>query len=77
MTLRTLKKQFGLARNFQLLLGIGQITLVAAILLGMLDLHLGWSDFLEGMLIGISIVTNMAGLTIFGRKQRENGDSHG
>jgi len=76
MTLRTLKNRIGIRQNARLLIGIGQFTLAAAILLGRLALHYGWTDFVEGMLLGISIVTNLAGLIAFGR-QENSGGTHG
>jgi len=77
MDLKYLKRRFGLGRNYQVLLAIGQISLLGMILLSRLDLQIGIADFFEGLLTGLSMVTNLAGITLYARSQREKGNNDG
>lgn len=67
-----------LIRNDQTLMSIGILCLAAAILLrrfvGPFIGDPGWLAFIEGVLIGVSIATNMAYLIRLRRKRR-NGES--
>lgn len=60
----------------RMLLAVGQLSLVAGIFLGRFDLSFRGADFLEGMLIGISIVTNLAGLSLMRQGRSPKGDNH-
>jgi hypothetical protein len=53
---------------FRILLGVAQIALVLGLLLSRLDVE--GLDFLEGMLIGFSMVGNLAALVYMGRDRR-------
>jgi hypothetical protein len=77
MTLSSLKKRPGINLDFRQLIGIGQACLIATIFLGRMELAWGWADFVEGMLLGISTVTNLTGLYLFGRGEQEKGNNHG
>jgi hypothetical protein len=77
MIIRTLKKRYGILPDFRLLIGIGQICLVAAIFLGRMEPPYGWTDFVEGVLLGFATVANLVGLAVFGRQGPWKGDNHG
>ena len=77
MDLKNYKRQFGLGNNYQFLLAIGQISLLGMIVLSRLDLQVGIADFFEGLLTGFSMVTNLAGITLYARRQREKGNDDG
>lgn len=77
MSFATLKQRLGFAPNFRVFLAAGQITLVAGIVLSRLEFQLSLADFIEGMLIGFSIVANLAGIFLFGRIQRKKGENDG
>jgi hypothetical protein len=70
MSFATLKQKIGIAPNFRFLLAAGQLALVAGIVLGRLALQIPILDFLEGMLIGFSIVANLAGIILVARSKR-------
>lgn len=73
MDIKTQKQRFGIGRNYQLLLAIGQLSLVGMILIGRLEVAYAGADFFEGLLAGLSITTNLAGLILFGRMRNEEG----
>ena len=77
MDLKYLKKRFGIGNNYQFLLAIGQISLVGMVLLSRLDLQVGIADFAEGLLAGLSMVTNLAGITLYARSQGDKGNIDG
>lgn len=77
MGLKNIKRRFGLGNNYQFLLAVGQISLVGMILLSRLDLQVGIADFVEGLLAGFSMVTNLAGITLYARSQRDKGNDDG
>ncbi len=63
---QTLEKR---EKKFVYIGGVAQLAFVASILLSRLNIE-GF-DFLEGMLLGFSMVGNLAFLYIVGRKRRE------
>lgn len=77
MDLKYFKRRFGSGRNYQFLLAVGQISLLGMILLSRMDLQVGIADFFEGLLTGLSIATNLAGITLYARSQREKGNDDG
>ena len=77
MDLKVHKKRFGFGNNYRFLLAVGQISLVGMILLSRLDLQVGIADFFEGLLAGFSMVTNLAGITLYARSQRDKGNDDG
>jgi hypothetical protein len=77
MDLKYLKRWFGLGHNYQFLLAVGQISLLGMILLSRLELQVGIADFFEGMLTGLSIATNLAGITLYARSQTDKGNDDG
>jgi hypothetical protein len=77
MSFTTLKQRIGFAPKMTQIVAAAQFSLAAGLILGRLDLQLPLLDFLEGMLIGFSIVGNIAGLVKFGQERREKGDHHG
>ena len=77
MDLKYIKRRFGLGHNYQFMLAVGQISLLGMILLSRLDFQVGIADFFEGLLTGLSMVTNLAGITLYARSQREKGNDDG
>jgi hypothetical protein len=77
MSIKSIKQRIGIRPNYQTLIAIGQLSLAAGIILARFAPQLPWLNFIEGMLIGVSIVTNLAGLVLFGRQQREKGNHNG
>ena len=77
MDLKYQKKRLGLGTSYQFLLAVGQISLLGMILLIRLDLQVGIADFVEGLLAGFSMVTNLAGITLYARNQRDKGNDDG
>ena len=77
MTLITLKQRFGFAPKISQIFAAAQFSLVAGLLLIRLEIRHPAVNFLTGMLLGFSIVGNIAALIKFGRTQREKGTQDG
>jgi len=58
MGLKTIKAKYNLSSRPEILGGVAQLALVASFLLG--QFNVSHTDFLQGMLIGFSVVGNLA-----------------
>ncbi|MEN8242660.1 MAG: hypothetical protein ABFS17_12110 [Chloroflexota bacterium] len=77
MSLTTLKQRIGFVPKMTHIFVAAQFAFVVGLLLPRLAPQLPIVDFLTGMLIGFSIVGNIATLIKFGKEQSKKGDHHG